>query len=192
MKDFLSYYQDNYQTTEETEHLKQVPAITPVMAASGIASIGREPAEQQRFDVPKGSEAKRYISTPVAKVKTSYNPLVLWKDLEEEFPTLAEMAKDILAIPAAGVGTERRFSEGRDVVTYRRSNLNPATIENLMMIRHHEKVSAAPTQRIRPATEADLSEFRDEADDNSGDEDGDDSDSDGGDIARMEGILSSR
>ena len=55
------YYQENYQTAEETEHLKQVPAITSVVAASGIASIGREPAEQQRLEVPVGSEAKRYI-----------------------------------------------------------------------------------------------------------------------------------
>jgi len=50
------------------------------------------------------------------------------------------------------------------------------------MIRHHEKVSAAPTQRIRPATEADHAEFRDETDDNGGDEDSDTSDSDVGDI----------
>ncbi|OXV09426.1 hypothetical protein Egran_02811 [Elaphomyces granulatus] len=183
VKDFISmYYQENYQTAEETEHLKQVPAITSVVAASGIASIGREPAEQQRLEVPVGSEAKRYTSTPVVKVKDSYNPLVLWKDLEKEFPTLAEMAKDILPIPAAGVGIERRFSEGRDIVTYRRSHLSSATIENLMMIRHHEKVSVAPTQRIRPATEADHAEFRDEADDNGGDEDSDASDSDVGDI----------
>lgn len=178
----MSYYQENYQTAEETERLKQVPVVTPVVAASGIASIGREPAEQQRFEATAGSEAKRYISMPVVKVKDSYNPLVLWKDLEKEFPTLAQMAKDILAIPAAGVGTERRFSEGRDIITYRRSNLSSATIENLMIIRHHEKASVAPTQRIRPATEAEQAEFREsEADNNGDDEESDMLDSDGGD-----------
>jgi hAT family C-terminal dimerisation region len=181
VNEFLRYYRENYQTAEEAERLRQVPAVTPVVAVSGIASIGREPVEQQHAEIPTGSEAQRYISMPLAKVRDSYNPLVLWKDLEEDFPTLAQMAKDILAIPAAGVGTERKFSEGRDVVTYRRSNLSPATIENLMVIRHHEKISATPAQRIRPATEADQADFREsEADDGgeTSDEESDASDSD--------------
>jgi hypothetical protein len=49
------------------------------------------------------------------------------------------MAKDFLAIPLAGVGVERIFSQGRDVIHYRRNRLKGSTIGDIMICKNHWK-----------------------------------------------------
>src|SRR5215208_8106522 len=56
-----------------------------------------------------------------------------WRINETKFPTLAQMAKDFLAIPIAGVGVERVFSSARDVCTYHRNRLKGTTISDIMI-----------------------------------------------------------
>jgi hypothetical protein len=43
------------------------------------------------------------------------------------------MARDILSIPASGAGVERLFNCARDICHYRRGQLKPDTIKNLML-----------------------------------------------------------
>ena len=61
------------------------------------------------------------------------NPRVYWKEHEHEFPILAKMARDILSIPASGAGVERLFNCARDICHYRRGQLKPETIRDLML-----------------------------------------------------------
>lgn len=61
------------------------------------------------------------------------NPRVYWKDHEHEFPVLARLARDILSISASGAGVKRLFNCARDVCHYRRGNLKPETIRDLML-----------------------------------------------------------
>jgi len=49
------------------------------------------------------------------------------------------MARDILSIPASGVGVERIFNGARDVCQFRRSRLQPDIIKALMIIYHYNK-----------------------------------------------------
>ncbi|OQD74718.1 hypothetical protein PENANT_c168G01573 [Penicillium antarcticum] len=60
-------------------------------------------------------------------------PLVWWRDHQDEFPTMAKLARDVLSIPASGAGVERLFNSARDVCHYRRGSLQPQTISDLMM-----------------------------------------------------------
>ncbi len=48
-----------------------------------------------------------------AEVTEDDDPLAFGRSREEKAPGLAQMAKDILAIPIAGVGVERIFSAAR-------------------------------------------------------------------------------
>lgn len=64
---------------------------------------------------------------------TKGNPRVYWKEHEDEFPVLARMARDILSIPASGAGVERLFNCARDIRHYRRGQLKPETIKDLML-----------------------------------------------------------
>lgn len=44
------------------------------------------------------------------------------------------MARDLLCIPLAGVGVERVFNFARDMCDYRRGQLQPDTIRQLLLV----------------------------------------------------------
>jgi hypothetical protein len=49
------------------------------------------------------------------------------------------MARDILAIPISSVGAERVFNIGRDVIHYRRGNMNAKTIRDVMIAKDRNR-----------------------------------------------------
>jgi hypothetical protein len=61
------------------------------------------------------------------------SPCVFWKENEHNFPVLARLARDVLAVPATGSGVERLFNSARDICHYRRGSLKSKTIQDLMM-----------------------------------------------------------
>ena len=90
-----------------------------------------------------GSEAIRYLQTPPLNIFKQPDPLKCWKILEAEYPTVAQMARDVLAIPATGVGVERLFNVGRDTYDtchYRRNRLDGNTIQIIMVIKYFERI----------------------------------------------------
>ena len=76
-----------------------------------------------------------YLAEDIEPAST--NILTYWRIKSRQFPALSQMARDFLAIPLAGVGVERAFSTGRDVVPYRRNRLNADTISNIMICKTH-------------------------------------------------------
>ena len=64
----------------------------------------------------------------------------MWKEIEHRYPIIGQMAKDILSIPASGVGVERLFNTARDVCHYRRNRLNSNTIEIVMLVKYYEQL----------------------------------------------------
>jgi hypothetical protein len=60
--------------------------------------------------------------------------LTYWKEACRRWPILAVIARDFLAIPAAGVGVERLFNIARDICGYRRHNLLPESIRSLVFL----------------------------------------------------------
>jgi len=64
------------------------------------------------------------------------NVLEYWKVAESRWPTIARIARDVLAIPAAGVGVERLFNVARDICSYRRYSLKPDTLRLLMILNY--------------------------------------------------------
>lgn len=73
--------------------------------------------------------------------------LEYWKRAERIWPTLAKLARNYLAIPAAGVGVERLFNSARDICTYRRHLLKPETVGQLMMATCANRFDAITQQR---------------------------------------------
>ena len=63
------------------------------------------------------------------------DPLVFWRDHQDEFPILASIARDVFSIPATGAGVERLFNSARDICHYRRGSLHATTIQDIMMFR---------------------------------------------------------
>lgn len=64
------------------------------------------------------------------------------------FPALADLARDILTIPATGAGVERLFNSARDVCHYRRGSLKPSTIQELMMYMFTSKFEMEDEERL--------------------------------------------
>ena len=62
----------------------------------------------QPFSQVVEEEVQHYRSVQSLSVES--NPLVWWKDNEEQFPHLAKLAKRFLGIPATSVPSERVFS----------------------------------------------------------------------------------
>ena len=70
----------------------------------------------------------------------------MWKKIEPKYPTVAKMAKDILSIPASGVGVEQLFDTARDVLdSYHRNYPNLTTIEMVVMLKWNEKLGLPPS-----------------------------------------------
>ncbi|CAB4422049.1 unnamed protein product [Rhizophagus irregularis] len=63
------------------------------------------------------------------------NLLEWWKLNETQYPHLAAMARDYLAIPATSVPIERAFSGGTDLVTQKKCSLSPETIRACMCLK---------------------------------------------------------
>jgi len=70
----------------------------------------------------------------------SQDILEYWKSKQHTFPGLAAMARDVLAVPATGVGVERLFNMARDICHYRRSHLKPESIRGSMMVKMFDKI----------------------------------------------------
>lgn len=81
------------------------------------------------------TEAEAYLSTPPVNANEFFTILGWWKTHAEDYPRLAQVAKDILAVQIAEVGVERVFSLARDVIGNRRHRLAPKTIQRVMVLK---------------------------------------------------------
>ncbi|CAB4375273.1 unnamed protein product [Rhizophagus irregularis] len=79
-------------------------------------------------------ELDHYLKADRAQPLT--NVLKWWKLHEEEYPHLANMAKDYLGVPATSAPSERIFSSAADVITYDRASLAPKTVRSVMCLKH--------------------------------------------------------
>ena len=78
-------------------------------------------------------ELDAYLAQPRANIKEDM--LQWWANHEGRFPTLAAMARDFLAVPATSAPSERAFSLGRQAISTFRHDLEPETIEKIMLLK---------------------------------------------------------
>ncbi|KAH9754467.1 BED-type domain-containing protein [Citrus sinensis] len=93
-------------------------------------------ASQNSETIVSKSDLERYLEEPLIKSTSNFDILNWWKVNQGKYPILAQMAKDILAIPVTAVASESTFSTGGRVLTPHRSRLHPTTLEALMCTQH--------------------------------------------------------
>jgi hAT family C-terminal dimerisation region len=81
----------------------------------------------KRRRVQGEDEFERYLSAPTASPNT--NALEWWRQHVGDYPYLARVARDYLAIPATSVPAERVFSVEADLITKKRGSLHDDTIQ---------------------------------------------------------------
>lgn len=87
----------------------------------------------KRYHVEKKDELQLYFSLPCANEKTE--PLEWWKINEPQFPKLACIARDYLAIPATSVPAEQSFSLSKNLITERRNRMLSKTVRECICLK---------------------------------------------------------
>ncbi|KAL4573396.1 hypothetical protein LXL04_020199 [Taraxacum kok-saghyz] len=78
------------------------------------------------------SELELYLEEPLFPRSESFNILSWWKTNSAKYPTLAKIARDILAVPATSVASEAAFSVGGRIIDECRSSMATETVEALV------------------------------------------------------------
>ena len=90
-------------------------------------SSQRELSEQQRQgSVNRESfrtELDLFVSDSI--ISRASCPLKWWNENHARFPVLAAVAREYLTIPATSVLSERLFSKAGEIITKKRSSINP-------------------------------------------------------------------
>lgn len=94
------------------------------LALEGV--LGKRAHREEDVD-----DLEKWISLPsVSKLQ----PLEFWSQYHSQFPVLAAMARDILAVPATSASSERVFSKTRGFIPYQRNRLSPKKIAHLILL----------------------------------------------------------
>lgn len=67
------------------------------------------------------------------------DPLIWWKTHEAAFPYLSALARVMLSIPSSSGATETHFSDSGYLITKKKANLDPLTVEKVMFIHDNFK-----------------------------------------------------
>ncbi len=107
--EFRTFYRDNYSHLEnEPDSVQQAArGTTDDFVSLAIAQHQASKGQKNRF-----SGLNQYLQS---ETTDDVDILSFWRDYEQRAPGLAQMAKDILAVPIAGVGVERHFSIARHI-----------------------------------------------------------------------------
>ena len=76
-------------------------------------------------------ELKSFVKLPQLDPKD--DPMKWWKENQQTYPTLAAVARQVLAIPASSAPTERVFSKMARVNAKGRASMKPALANALLM-----------------------------------------------------------
>ncbi|KAK9065183.1 hypothetical protein SSX86_016566 [Deinandra increscens subsp. villosa] len=130
MQVVVNEYENLYQmgTTTTTVRKESVPIRSGKNAWMSNYKSRRQGA--QTFG--EMSELEKYLKDEVEEETEDFDILKWWKYNESRYPTLAKMAKDILAIPISSVASESAFSTGGRVIEPCRSSLSPQIVEALI------------------------------------------------------------
>ncbi|CAF3823629.1 unnamed protein product [Rotaria sp. Silwood1] len=85
-------------------------------------------------------EVDAYIDLQLKDDETYTNPLTFWQQHQSTFPHLSKLARKIFSVPCSSAAVERGFSAAGQIVTQRRSNLEPSTINDIIFLRSIENI----------------------------------------------------
>ena len=101
-------------------------------------SIANDQAYQdslvERSSKRRRNDFDRYIEIP--NDHRIDDSLSWWREHQEDYPHLAKMARDVLAVPASGCTIERVFSISGRLCTWQRNNFHPDTISLTMLYKY--------------------------------------------------------
>ena len=89
----------------------------------------------EQSSVAMKSEMEMYYEEPLMPRSSNIDILAYWRTCSVRYPVLAQLAKDVLAVPVSTVASESAFSTGSRVLDCYRSSLKPETVEAIICLR---------------------------------------------------------
>ncbi|OAF57249.1 hypothetical protein VC83_04624 [Pseudogymnoascus destructans] len=126
---FLDYWKAYYQKDLRDQHEAVPPCPYTPTSLNAVFRMNRQ--LHKGWQSPSSTsynEAERYLNAPVVSADADTPVLLVWKTLELSYPSVAKMARDILAVPATGTGVERIFNIARDIHEYHRAQMSMTTV----------------------------------------------------------------
>jgi hypothetical protein len=139
----MEYYRGN-GSAEDTTYSDHLAVFQRYYQEYNVATSEEDAADRtdkvaflkffQSKPTSKKDEFTRYIDGEL--LASSDDPLIWWNANKCSYPRLAEMAQDMLAIPATSATSERVFSGGRLVMPFNRTRLESDAMKALMCLRN--------------------------------------------------------
>ena len=114
-----------------TKKIKEDPFAAMRGARNSISSITFS-ANSFTNDIEQ--DIQIYENT-IYEVPEDNNPLIFWRDQQQSLPILSKIAKSVFVIQASSAESERHFSMAGQIVTERRSQLDPEYVEALVVLK---------------------------------------------------------
>ena len=139
-KDLLKNKYDQLKTNS----LSTIPITSPQLTSnqSSLFSIFKQNSTKEEVAI--------YLSLP--ELDFNFDPFVWWRDHKERFPILSKLARIYLPIPATSTPSERLFSDAGNLLTAKRTRLNPELFNRLMFL----KKNASFVKSIHPPKKSDM------------------------------------
>ncbi|XP_077097966.1 E3 SUMO-protein ligase ZBED1-like [Siphateles boraxobius] len=136
----IRYTPSHDSPTEEQPSTSAQPAPANVENPSSTGvnlweTLDRDASEARRARNATADatvEVQRYMTDP--PVARSEDPLAYWRNHQNVYPHLFNLAKKPLCSPASSVPCERVFSKSGEVVSKKRNRLSPKTVEKIMYL----------------------------------------------------------
>ena len=85
----------------------------------------------------------------------SLDVLKWWEDHKSMFPTLLKILAQVLAVPASTVAVEQTFSQGGHILSRKRSNLTPESLEAQVCVCDWKKAGIREQRNMNPPSDKD-------------------------------------
>jgi len=160
--------QEQYPPTNQTPQQTPQDVFTPqdpdvddfFASMDGFRMAAFESAEEarqlqiRRFRGEVQAEVISWQTIPA--IKTKEDPLAVWQQHHKSFPRLALLARQVLAIQASSVASERVASTAGNIVTAKRARLTPQRVSMFTFARSNWHLVEKDVQIRRDKTRAGL------------------------------------
>ncbi|XP_037479454.1 zinc finger BED domain-containing protein RICESLEEPER 2-like [Triticum dicoccoides] len=139
--DSLGYLSEIHDTVQELfdEYYNATEQLSGVrlLRSAALDTADNDPLEDwdEHLNCQMSSELDDYLGEVLVPRKDDFDILKWWMEHTTKYPTLAAIARDVLAMPASAVQSEAAFSSSRPVIPKHQSTLSIETIEALVCSR---------------------------------------------------------
>ncbi|CAF1481339.1 unnamed protein product [Rotaria magnacalcarata] len=129
---FLSNNQSSPKTNLPLTIKRKEDPFAIMRAVRGTASSTTVSASSFTDEIER--QLQMYERT-LYELPADSNPLIFWRDQQNVSPILSKIAKSVFVIQASSAESERHFSMAGQVVTEKRSQLDPECLESLVVLK---------------------------------------------------------